>query len=174
MLRVADANEYEDVFVFKDLVYAMERNLRIVHVYKYRNKSLIQVRDIRYPCKCNNKFFLHSIIVTKEHIIQCCVREKLVSLLDHSAQLLRKIPIADTLEQWPILRQVDVDGNILIDDRYSQHIIIAHVDQPSSRWCVVKFPERVGSCGAVWFRHKLYVADNYEYGRLLTFTPTDE
>ena len=108
MSSVADGNHYEDVFVFGDLVYAMERLLCIVHVYRNHRNALIKLHDVRYPCECNYSDIYHSIIVTKEHIIQFCGREKLISVLDRSGELLRKTPIAEVSGPWPILCQVDV------------------------------------------------------------------
>ena len=167
-------NEYEDVFVFEDLVYAMERQHRVVHVYRNRNNSLIKLHDVRYYCGCSDTFPYHSIIVTKVYIIQCCAEDKLVSILDRSGELLREIPIAAISGHWPSLRQVDVMGNFLIADLITNRLIIAHADQPSPQWRVVKLPDLMdsGSCrGAVWFRHRLYVAG---FGhRLLTFTPVE-
>ena len=175
MSRVADGSDYEDVFVFEDMVYAMEWMLRVVHVYRNRNNSLIKLHDIKNPCECNELYFSHSIIVTSEHIIQCCGDGKLVSIQDRSGELLRTIPIADVLKRQPKLCQVDFDGNFLIADRYMNRLLIAHVNQPSSQWRVVNLPDlryNDGCCEAVWFKHKLYVADLR--GQLITFTPVDE
>ena len=107
MSSVVDGGWYEDVAVFEDLVYAMERRHRVVHVYKHRNNSLTKVHDVKYPCICNDRLLHHSIIVTNEHIIQCCAHDELVCILDRSGELLRKLPIADISGQWPILCQVD-------------------------------------------------------------------
>ena len=173
MSIVADGNLYEDVFVFGDLVYAPEGILRVVHVYRNRNNSLIKLHDIRYPCGCNDRFRSHSIIVTNEHIIQCCAKEKFVSILDRSGELLRKIPIPGISRHKPILCQVDVEGNFLIADRWTKHLIIANVNQSSSQWDVVDLtdlPGRFGCVGAVWFRHRLYVTSGRH---LLTFTPAN-
>ena len=174
MSRVADGNDYEDVFVFEDLVYAMEIRLLVVHVYRNHTNSLIKLHDVRYPCECNFLLLSHSIIVTNEHIIQCCNHDKLVSILNRSGELLRTIPIADISKRQPILCQVDVDGNFLIADRFANRLLIAHVNQPSSQWRVVDIPDFLsddGSCGAVWFRHRLHVISRC--GRLLTFTSVD-
>ena len=175
MSGVAEGNMYEDVFAFEDLVYAMDLMLRVVHVYRNRNYSLIKLHDIKYPCECNELHFSHSLIVTSEHIIQCCGDGKLVSIQDRSGELLRTIPIADVLKRQPKLCQVDFDGNFLIADRYMNRLLIAHVNQPSSQWRVVNLPDlrvRDGCWGAVWFRHRLYVVDLH--GRLITFTPVVE
>ena len=175
MSSVADGNHYEDVFVFEDLVYAMESRLHVVHVYRNRNNSLIKLHDIRYPCKCNERVFFHSIIVTKDHIIHSCALDTLVSILNRSGELLQKIPIADISSYEPVLCQVDFDGNFLIADSFTNRLLIAHVNQPSSQWRVVNLPDLpdgVWCCGAVWFRHRLYVAD--WHGRLITFTPVDK
>ena len=175
MSSVADGNHYEDVFVFGDLVYAMERLLCIVHVYRNHRSALIKLHDVRYPCECSDRFFSHSVIGTNEHIIQCCGDGKLVSIQDRSGELLRTIPIADVLKRQPKLCQVDFDGNFLIADRYMNRLLIAHVNQPSSQWRVVNLPDlrvRDGCWGAVWFRHRLYVVDLH--GRLITFTPVVE
>ena len=169
MSRVADGNKYEDVFVFEDLVYAMEWRLGVVHVYRNRNNALIKLHDVRYFCKCNASFLSHSIIGTNMHIIQCCAGDKLVFIRNRSGELLRTIPIADFPNLHPILCQVDVNGNFLIADRLSKCLLIAHVDQPNSQWRVVNLPDspgRIGCRGVVWFRHKLYVAGSF--GRLLT------
>ena len=174
MSSVADGNAYEDVFVFEDLVYAMERRLHVVHVYRNRNHALIKQHDVSYPCVCSDRFRFHSIIVTNEHIIQCCPRDKLVSILDRSSELLRKIPIADISGYQPIFCQVDFDGNFLIAYSYPTRLLIAHVHQPSSQWRVVKLPDspdRISCRGAVWFRHKLYVA-GFD-GHVITFTSVD-
>ena len=174
MSHVADRNNYEDVFVFEDLVYAMESLLQVVHVYRNRSSSLIKLHDISYPCGCSGPFRFHSIIVN-EHIIQCCAGDKIVSILNRSGELLRTIPIADIFNQQPILCQVDVEGNFLIADCWSNRLLITHVNQPSSQWRVVNLPDLpdgVGCWGAVWFRHRLHVAGSY--GRLLTFTCLDE
>ena len=171
MSRVADGNHYEDVFVLGDLVYAMQGWLGVVHVYRNRYKSLIKLHDIRYPCGCNGGFLSHSMIVTNEHIIQCCSGRKPVYILNRSGELLRTIPIADISKHYSILCQADVDGNFLIADRWTNRLVIAHVDQPSSLWHVVNLPEfsdGVGCWGAVWFRNRLYAAGLD--GRLLTFT----
>ena len=173
MSNVADDNHYDDVFVFEDLVYAMERELRVVHVYRNRNNSLIKLHDIRYPCECSTRF-THSIIVTDEHIFQCCPIEKLIYVLDRSGMLLRKILIADIFEGWPTLRQVDDKQNFLIADIWSNRLVVANANQPSSQWGVVDLadlPDSEGYRGAVWFRHRLYVASSR--GHLLTFTPVD-
>ena len=169
---VAVGNNYEDVFVFEDLVYAMEWALRVVHVYKNRNNSLIKLLDVGYPCACSSRF-THSIIVTNEHIVQCCPNEKLIYVLDRSGMLLRKILIADISEGWPTLRQVDDKQNFLIADIWSNRLVIANANQPSSQWGIVdlaNFPDSEGYRGAVWFRHRLYVESD---GRLLIFTPVD-
>ena len=168
-------NWYEDVFVFEDLVYAIECQLCVVHVYRNHKNSLIKLHDVRYPCGCSNRY-PHSIIVTNEHIIQCCDRDKLVSILDRSGELLRKIPIAYILiyVHEPILRQVDVQGNFLISDCASNLLAVGNAYQPTSEWGVVDFADSPGSdsCrGAVWFRHRLYVASRH--GHLLTFAPLD-
>ena len=175
MSSIADSSEYEDVFVLEDLVYAKERRLQVVHVYRNRNNSLIKLHDVRYLCGCNVRYRSHSIIVTNEHIIQCCLGRHLVSILNRSGELLRTIPIADIFNQQPILCQVDVEGNFLIADCWSNRLLITHVNQPSSHWRVVNLPDLpdgVGCWGAVWFRHRLHVAGSY--GRLLTFTCLDE
>ena len=174
MSSVADGNAYEDVFVFEDLVYAMERRLRVVHVYRNRNNSLIKLHDIRYPCDCKRKVYYHSIIVTNEYILHCCITDDLVSVLDRSGELLRKILIPTFSGHRPVLRQVDGEGNILMSDRYTNSLLIAHVDQPRSRWRVVNLkdlPSFSGGRGAVWFRHRLYVTSRDD--RLFTFAPVD-
>ena len=174
MSRVDDGSDYEDVFVFEDLVYAMERRLGVVHVYMIRNNSLIKLHDIRYPCECSVRSLSHSIIVTNEHIIQSCPLDTLVSIMDRSFELLWTIPVADISGPWPHLCQVDVEGNILIADHVTNRLLIAHVNQPSSQWRVVNLPDLPHSDGcyaAVWFRHMLYATDYYD--RLLTFTPVD-
>ena len=175
MSSIAGGNYYWDVFVFEDLVYALERWFHVVHVYRNHNNSLIKLHDFRYPCGCNVRFPCHSIIVTNEHIIQCCTAGNIVSILNRSGELLRTIPIADIFNQQPILCQVDVEGNFLIADCWSNRLLITHVNQPSSHWRVVNLPDLpdgVGCWGAVWFRHRLHVAGSY--GRLLTFTCLDE
>ena len=175
MSRIADGNDYEDVFVFEDLVYGIERELGVVHVYMNRNNSLIKLHDVGYPCGCNDAVRFHSIIVKNDYIIQCCSRDKIVFILNRSGELLRTIPIADISKHQPILCQVDFDGNILIADSVTNRLLIAHADQPSSQWRVVNLPDlryNDGCCEAVWFKHKLYVADLR--GQLITFTPVDE
>ena len=172
MSSAADGNTFEDVFVFDDLVYAMEHQLRVVHVYGNRNNLLIKLGDIRYSCDCGNSFS-HSIIVTDEHIVQCCTVGKLVSILDSSGELLRRIPIADISGHWPILCQVDVDGSFFIASSWTIRLAIAHANQPRSRWGIVyltDLPDHSGCEGAVWFRHRLYLVSS---GRLLTLTPTN-
>ena len=178
MSSVANDNIYEDVFVFGDLVYAMELDLRVVHVYKYHSNAFTKLHDIRYTCTCNYSRLSnlsHYIAVSNEHIIQCCAVEKHISILNRSGGLLlRTIPIPDIAGQWPILCQVDVDGNFLIADRDTNRLLIAHANQPSSQWRVVDLPELslFDRCVlAVWFRHRLYVTDLD--GRLTTFTPVD-
>ena len=174
MSRASDNNVYEDVFVFEDLVYAMEHRLRVVHVYKNRNNSLSRLHDVKYPCECNNTSFHHSVLVTNENIIQCCPNEKLVSILDRSGELLRKIYIADISVTWPTLCQVDAGGNFLIADFATNRLLIAHADQLTSQWRVVNLPDLPDSDGcyaAVWFRHRLYATDYYD--RLLSFTRVD-
>ena len=171
---VADSYPYDDVFVFEDMVYAMECKLCVVQVYRNRNNSLTKLHDIKYSCKCNNTLYHHTILVTNKHIIQCCPPSNLVSILDRSGELLRKIPIADILVPWPLLRQIDVDKNFLIADHWSNRLLIAHVDQPSSQWRVVNLPDLpdgAGCFGAVWFRHRLYVTRRD--GHFMTFTPED-
>ena len=175
MSRVADGSKYEDVFVFEDLVYAMEWRLGVVHVYRNRNNALIKLHDVRYFCKCNASFLSHSIIGTNAHIFQCCPRDKLVSILNHSGEQLRTIPIAKIFKHQPILCQVDVDGNFLIADRFTNCLLIAHANQPRSRWRVVNLSELsygFSCCEIVWFRHRLYVADMRHF--LITLTPVDE
>ena len=174
MSSIAGGNYYWDVFVFEDLVYALERWFHVVHVYRNHNNSLIKLHDFRYPCGCNVRFPCHSIIVTNEHIIQCCTAGNIVSILNRSGELLRHIPIADISKLQPILCQVDIDGNFVIADRRTNRLLIAHVNQPSSQWRVVDIPDFLsddGSCGAVWFRHRLHVISRC--GRLLTFTSVD-
>ena len=155
----------------------MDVDRGVVHVYRNRRNFLIKLHDIRYNCECDNRWqslFGHSIIVRDEHVIQCCAKSKLVSILNHSGELLQTIPKADILGQWPILRQIDVEGNFLIADRYTNRLVIARADRPSSRWLVVDLPvlpDSAGCRGAVWFRHRLFVADHL--GRLITFTPVD-
>ena len=173
MSSFADGNMYQDVFVFENLVYATEFDLGIVQVYKNRNNSLIKLQDIRYHCNCNHMILDHSIIVTNQLVIQCCAPRKVVSILDRSGELLRKIPIADISGLWPVLCQVDFEGNFLIADLYTYRLVIAHVDQPSSQWRVLNLPDlpdSFGRYGAVWFRHRLYAASGRH---LLTFTPID-
>ena len=173
MSSVGDGNRYEGVFAYEDLIYAMERMLRVVHVYRNRNNSLIKLYDIKYPCICNDGFFYHSIIVTNEHIIQCCARDKLVSILDRSGELLRKISVADTTGPYPYLRQADSEGNFFITDPATHSLLITLANQPSSQWRVVDladWPVSGGCRGAVWFRHRLYVSSD---GHLMTFTPAD-
>ena len=170
----AGGGYYQDVFVFEDLVYAMEGRLRVVHVYRIIHKSLIKLRDIKCPCECVGKERIHSIVVTGDHIIQCCAKTKLVSILDRFGELLRKISIAEVSGRMPILRQADVEGNFLIADRVTARLLIAHVDLPISQWHVVSLPDspgRVYCWGALWFRHRLYVTDHD--GRLLSYTPVD-
>ena len=91
MSRFDDGNnyDYEDVFVFEDLVYTTVGDLSVVHVYRSRRNSLIKlhVHDVRYPCKCKPMYLVHSIVVTKDHIIQCCAVVKLVSVLDRYGEL---------------------------------------------------------------------------------------
>ena len=174
MSRVADGNHYEDVFVFEDLVYAMQRRRLVMRVYRNRSNSLIKLHDVRYPCKCSHSVYRHSITVTKDHIIQCCSRtDKLVFILDRSGDLLRKISTTGISGHWPILCQVDVEGNFLIADRWTNHLVIANANQPSSQWDIVdlaNLPGRAGCRGAVWFRHRLYVATA---DHMLIFTPVD-
>ena len=179
MSSVANDNIYEDVFVFGDLVYAMELDLRVVHVYKYHSNAFTKLHDIRYTCTCNYSRLSnlsHYIAVSNEHIIQCCAVEKHISILNRSGGLLlRTIPIPDIAGQWPILCQVDVDGNFLIADRDTNRLLIAHANQPSSQWRVVNLtysPSSSGCWGAVWFRHRLHLAGRDGY--LLTFTPVDK
>ena len=172
MSSVADGNVYDDVFVFEDLVYAMEWIRGVMRVYRYRNNSLIKLHDIRYPCECSKKFS-HSIIVTSEHIVQCCASEKLLSILDHSGELLRKIPIAYIDGKGLYFCQVDVEGNFLIASHTTKRLVIANVNQPSSQWGavdLVDWPGSGGCVGAVWFRHRLYVTSGLP---LLTFAPVD-
>ena len=174
MSSIAGGNYYWDVFVFEDLVYALERWFHVVHVYRNHNNSLIKLHDFRYPCGCNVRFPCHSIIVTNEHIIQCCTAGNIVSILNRSGELLRHIPIADISKLQPILCQVDIDGNFLIADRFANHLLIAHLNQPCSQWRVVNFRDSshlLGCVGAVWFRHKLHAASRQ--GRLTTFAPVD-
>ena len=152
----------------------MECQLCVVHVYRNRSNSLIKLHDVRYPCECFSRF-PHSIIVTNEHIIQCCARNKFVSILDRSGELLRKISIAYILRYVyePILRQVDIQGNFLIYGSTSNLLAVGNANQPSSQWGVVdlaNLPGRGGCQGAVWFRHRLYAIFR---GHLLTFTPVD-
>ena len=173
MSSVAYRYNYEDVCAYEDLVYAMEFELGVVHVYRNRNNSLIKLHDIRYPCKCNAGLFSHSIIVTNENIVQCCASRKLVSIQNVYGELLRIIRISDMSGRQPILRQVDIEGNFLIADRWTKHLIIANVNQSSSQWDVVDLtdlPGRFGCVGAVWFRHRLYVVSS---GGLLTSTHVD-
>ena len=175
MSRFNDDRYYDDVFVFKDLVYAMEYRLGVTQLYRNRNNSLIKLHDIRFPCGCIGSLIPHSLIVRNDHIIQCCPHDKPVSILDRSGELLRTIPIADILHDHPFVCQVDFDGNFLIADSFTNRLLIAHVNQPSSQWRVVNLPDLpdgVWCCGAVWFRHRLYVAD--WHGRLITFTPVDK
>ena len=173
---IAEGNYYEDVFVFEDLVYAMECRLRVVHVYRNRNNSLIQLYDVRitYPCECDASVFDHSIIVTKHHIIQCCADDdKPVSIQDRYGILLQKIRTADISGHRPFLCQVDFEGNILMADLYANRLLVAHADQPSSQWRVANLPDLPdsGCWGAVWFRHRLHVASRGN--RKLTFTPVN-
>ena len=152
----------------------MDVDSGVVHVYMNHRNSLTKLHDIRYTCECDNKWQSHSIIVTNEHVIQCCAKNKLVSILDRSGELLQATQKADMFGQWPILRQIDVEGNFLIADRYTNRLVIARADRPSSRWLVVDLPvlpDSAGCRGAVWFRHRLFVADHL--GRLITFTPVD-
>ena len=175
MALVAYGNRYEDVFVFENIVYAMACELRVVHVYRNRNNSLIKLHDVRHPCGCNHFSLSHSIIVTNEHIIQYCPNGKILCILDRSGELLRKVFIADISGQWPILYQVDVDGNFLLAHRWTNRFLIAHANQPRSQWRVVNLPELsfFDQCvGALWFRHRLHVTDLR--GRVITFTPVDE
>ena len=106
-------------------------------------------------------------------IIQCCSGEKLIYIQDHSGELLRKIPIADKCGHWPVLRQLDVEGNFLMADRWIRHLVIANANQPSPQWDVVLLAGLsgyVGCGGVVWFRHRLYLAS----GRyLFTFANED-
>ena len=172
MSRVDDyGSDYEDVFVFEDLVYAMECFLGVLHVYRNRNNSLTKVDDVKYPCMCNDRLLHHSIIVTNERIIQCCAHDELVCILDRSGELLQKLHIADISGRWPILCQVDVEENFLIADPNTNRLLLAHAKQPASQWGVVVLADFLGfgGCeGAVWFRHRLYVASRRH---LLIFTP---
>ena len=159
MYSLADGNKYEDVFVFEDLVYAMECQLCVVHVYRNRNNSLTRQRGMRYACKGKDRYFSHSIIVTNEHIIQSCIRDNLISILDRSGELLQTKHTADIL------------GKILISNLFTNRLLIAHADQPSSQLRVINFtglPDGDGCSGAVWLIHSLYVASG---PHLLTFTP---
>ena len=93
----------------------------------------------------------------------------LISVLDCSGQQLQTIHAADILGPEPILCQADVEGNILISDLFTNRLLIAHADQPSSQWRVVNMtglPDGDGCSGALWFRHILYVASGRH---LLTF-----
>ena len=173
MASVDEDNVYVDVFVFGDLVYAVETLLHVVHVYRNRNNSLIKLHDIKYSCECNDRYFPHSIVVTNDHILQCCARNKLVSVLDRSGELLRTIPIVDISGHRLILCQVDDEENFLIADRWTNCLVVANANQPSYQWDVVDLPDLPDSDsfkGAVWFRHRLHVASDC---RLLTFTPRD-
>ena len=176
MSRVAYGIDYEDVFAFEDLVYAMDRDRGVIHVYRNRNNSLIQRYDvrIRYPCECDASVFDHSIMVTKDHIIQCCADDdNPVSIQDRSGMLLQKIRMADISGNRPFLCQVDFEGNILIADHFTNRLLIAHANQPSSQWRAVNLPDLPdsGCWGAVWFRHRLHVASRGN--RKLTFTPVN-
>ena len=171
---VDDGKDHEDVFAINDLVYAMQRWRRVVQVYRNRSNSLINLHDIKYPCECRSRnFFFHSILVTDQRIMQCCAEDNLVSILDRSGELLRMIPIADIFGHC-VLLQVDVEGNLLTADQWTNSLMIANVDQPSSQWRVVDLPNSPGSrcCeGAIWFRHKLYVTD--VDGRFFTLVPVE-
>ena len=142
MTIAAVGDHYEDVFVFEDLVYAMEGQLCVVHVYRNRNISLIKLHDIRYPCKCNGRILHHdssnhTIVVTNEqHIVQCCAIEKLVSVLDRSGDLLWAITEDSML--GPGLQQVDVEGNFVTYDIFSQCLLIANANLPASQSLVIK------------------------------------
>ena len=172
MSSCGHGNHYGDVFVFGHLVYAMEGELRVVHVYRNRENALTKLHDIGYPCKCIGRWLDHSIIVTNEHIIQCCSEDKLVSIMDHYGELLRKITTADSPLRWPALCQVDVEGNILMADRYGNRLLIVQIDHTNSQWRVVKLVDSPGNVtGAVWFRYRLYATDIS--GNLLTFVPVD-
>ena len=175
MSRFDDGNSYEDVFVFEDLVYTTVGDLGVVHLYRNRNNSLIKlhVHDVRYPCKCKPMYLVHSIVVTKDHIIQCCAVVKLVSVLDRYGEQLRTIRMDDIPKSWPGLCQTDVEGNFLIADRMRNRLFIANAYQPKYQWSVVDLADLSGSgdCGgAVWFRHRLYVVSR---DHLLTFTPVN-
>ena len=174
MSSFADANSYEDVFVLGGLVYALEWKLRVVHVYNNRNNSLIKLRDVRCFCECGDRLFIHSIVVTNEHIITSCSRGRLVYISDSFGELLRKISIADICDHFLYLNQVDTERNFLVVDSGTNRLLIAHADQPRSHWRVVRlagFPGRIRFWGAVWFRRRLYVAGRN--GELLTFAPVD-
>ena len=151
------------MFVFEDLVYAMDGQRHVVHVYRNRNSWLIKLHEIKYPCECSKRYHAHSISVTYEHIIHCCSDKSLVSILDRSGELLRKIPIVGIFEYRPVLCQVDVEGNFLIVDRMTKRLLIAHTNQQSHQWRIVyllDLPDGRVFWGAVWFRHRLYVSDN--------------
>ena len=168
--NMAHNHRYGDVFVRGDLVYAIEDQPRVMYVYRNHNNSLIKLHSLRYPCKCL-KAPDHSIVVTNEHVIQCCALYELISILDHSGKLLQTIDIDDTFEDRPFLCQVDVEGNFLISDRETNRLLIAHADQPGSQWDVVDLADWPGSggCrGAIWFRQKLFVVSGH---RLMTYTP---
>ena len=170
----AHDNYYEDVFVFKDLVYAMECRLGVVHVYRNRNNSLIGLHDVRYPCGCAGGFPNHTIIVTNVYIVQCCAIHQLISVGDRTGELLQKIPITDKALQYPALRQMDLDGNFLIAERLigvRKRLVVANTNQSSSHWDVVNLPIALRCCNAVWFRRRLYLV--YLTGQLLTFTYAD-
>ena len=165
-----DGKYYEDVFVFDDLVYAMEPSLGVSYVYGNSRNSLIKLNEIRYPCRCNDSLFSHSIIVTKEHIIKCCARFKFVYIMDRSGKVLRRTTIAHISGGWPILRQVDTEGNILFVNRETNRLVIANVNRPSSQWGVVNLANFPGLVGVIWFRHRLHVAS---FDHMSTFTPAE-
>ena len=174
MSSVAYGNDYEDVFVFEDLVYAMECQLGVVHAYRNRNNSLFKSHDIIYQCQCKYNFLCHSIIVTNACIVQCCARDKLIFILGSSGKVLQTISLAHISEIYPVLCQIDAERNILVTDRYSNLLLIVHVDQSSSGSGVLNLlylPQGGGCCGAVWFRHRLHVLGHDD--QPMTFTPVD-
>ena len=110
-----DYNDYEDVFVFEDLVYAMESERGVVHVYRNHNNSLIKLHDVSYPCGCNFLLLSHSIIVTNEHIIQCCNRDEIVSILNRSGELQNVqnvVDVSDAELKAYITRTVSGDDSV--------------------------------------------------------------
>ena len=178
---------YSDVAVQSDLVYAAKLD-RPVQVDVYDSSTWRRLRQIQTPCSLTEhiRTSYHTLHVSDEHILLCCVDKNKLQVLSHSGELLQthgrsreeatdddiighttsgKPVYGPGVLSHPRLCQVDAEGSVLVADNFNRRLQVMRAD---GIWNVIDL-DRVADRpkAAVLCNASLYVAN---YGKMIRFS----